>query len=149
GRHLSSPRRLCRPYSTGREAGRSSGAVPDEIRDGREPQDCQGARPYSAVVNSAARRRGDRIEISQRKTIGPPASAMGQTRTRRFRSGSDSDPPSTSAAGLAHDRCASVSGPDLFHADISALIRAPYGSEAERGCSTRYGCAERRDKDGG
>src|SRR6516165_5012866 len=31
--------------SARRQAGRSSGAVPDKIRDGREPQDRQGARP--------------------------------------------------------------------------------------------------------
>ena len=45
GRHLSSRRRLCRSHSSRREAGRPSGSVAGEIRDGREPQDRQGARP--------------------------------------------------------------------------------------------------------
>ena len=43
---LSSRRHLCRSHSARREAGRSPGAVPDQIRDGREPQDRQGARSH-------------------------------------------------------------------------------------------------------
>jgi putative ABC transport system substrate-binding protein len=60
-RHLSSRRQLCRSHSTRREAGRSSGAVSDKIRDGREPQDRQGARSCGTPVDHAARRRGHRI----------------------------------------------------------------------------------------
>jgi len=39
GGHPSSCRHLCRSHSTRREAGRSPGAVSDQVRDGREPQD--------------------------------------------------------------------------------------------------------------
>ena len=35
---------LCRSHSARREAGRSPGAVSDQVRDGREPQDRHGAR---------------------------------------------------------------------------------------------------------
>src|SRR6516164_8762815 len=38
-----------------------SGDFSDQVRDGREPQDRQGARPYCAAVNATARRRGDRM----------------------------------------------------------------------------------------
>jgi putative ABC transport system substrate-binding protein len=37
-------RAVCRSHSARREAGRSPGAVSDQVRDGREPQDRQGAR---------------------------------------------------------------------------------------------------------
>ena len=37
-------RGLCGSHPARREAGRSSGAVPDQVRDGREPQDRQRAR---------------------------------------------------------------------------------------------------------
>src|SRR5262249_9302618 len=43
GRPLSSCRLLCRSHPARREAGRSSGAVSDKIRDGRKRQDRQGA----------------------------------------------------------------------------------------------------------
>ena len=61
GRHLSSCRFLCRSYSTWREAGRPSRSASDQVRDGREPQDRQGARPCGTLVDFASRRRGDRI----------------------------------------------------------------------------------------
>jgi ABC-type uncharacterized transport system substrate-binding protein len=61
GRHLSWHRHLCRSHSTGRETGRSSGAVSDQVRDGREPQDRQGARSHDPGNVSGARRRGDRV----------------------------------------------------------------------------------------
>jgi putative tryptophan/tyrosine transport system substrate-binding protein len=54
-RHLSSRRPLCRSHSTRREAGRSPGAVSDQVRDGPEPQDRQGARPYGAAIDFASR----------------------------------------------------------------------------------------------
>src|SRR5262249_3163040 len=43
------------------EAGGAAHSAADEIRDGREPQDRQGARPYGTPIDSAARRRGDRM----------------------------------------------------------------------------------------
>jgi putative ABC transport system substrate-binding protein len=44
-----SPRgRLCRPHPQGREARRSAGAMADQVRDGDQPQDREGARAYSA-----------------------------------------------------------------------------------------------------
>ncbi len=45
--------RLCRSHSARREAGRSSGGVSNEIRNGREPQDCQGARPCESAATTA------------------------------------------------------------------------------------------------
>jgi putative ABC transport system substrate-binding protein len=51
-----SRRHLCRPHSTRREAGRSPGAVPDQIRDGRKPQDRHGAWPCHTPIDHAARR---------------------------------------------------------------------------------------------
>jgi hypothetical protein len=81
-RHPSSCRLLCRSHSARGEAERSPGAVSDEIRDGREPQDRQGARPNGAAIHFAARRRGDRVGgvaqlRHQQKTpwcaSGPPA----------------------------------------------------------------------------
>jgi hypothetical protein len=53
-RHLASRRHLCRSHSTRREAGRSPGSVSDKIRDGRQPQDRQGARPNGAAIDSPA-----------------------------------------------------------------------------------------------
>ena len=38
------------------EAGRSPGAVPDQVRDGREPQDCQRAGACHSPIEHAARR---------------------------------------------------------------------------------------------
>ena len=49
-------RLLCRSHPARREAGRSPGAVADQVRDGREPQDRHGARPCHSAVDSAARR---------------------------------------------------------------------------------------------
>src|SRR5262249_30260788 len=43
------------------EAGRSPGAVSDQVRDGGEPQDRQGAWSYGAAIDLAACRRDDRI----------------------------------------------------------------------------------------
>jgi putative ABC transport system substrate-binding protein len=56
GRHLSSRRDLCRSHPARREAGRSPGAVAGEIRDGRQPQDRQGARSCHTPIDPAARR---------------------------------------------------------------------------------------------
>src|SRR5215471_18424905 len=61
GRHPSSGRLLCRSHSARREAGRSPGAVSDKIRDGREPQDRQGARSCHTPIDPAARHGGDRV----------------------------------------------------------------------------------------
>jgi putative ABC transport system substrate-binding protein len=47
---------LCGSHSAGRDAGRSPCAVSDQVRDGREPQDRQGARPYGAAIDLASRR---------------------------------------------------------------------------------------------
>jgi ABC transporter substrate binding protein len=68
GRLLSSRRHLCRSHSARREAGRSPGAVSGEIRDGRQPQDRQGAWTDGAAIDLAARRRGDRM-IKRRQFI--------------------------------------------------------------------------------
>jgi putative ABC transport system substrate-binding protein len=48
-------RHLCGSHPAGRKAGRSPGAVPDQVRDGREPQDRQSARPCDTPIDSAAR----------------------------------------------------------------------------------------------
>jgi ABC-type uncharacterized transport system substrate-binding protein len=53
--------RTIESFARVREAGRSPGAVSDKIRDGREPQDRQGARPCHTPIDPAARRRGDRM----------------------------------------------------------------------------------------
>src|SRR6516162_8019210 len=42
-RPLSSLRHLCRSHPARGEAGRTPGAVPDQVRDGREPQDGLGS----------------------------------------------------------------------------------------------------------
>src|SRR5262249_22675015 len=70
-RHLSPRRLLCRSHSARRETGRSPGAVSGEIRDGREPQDRQDARPCHTPIDSAPRRGGDRMiaRINRRETI--------------------------------------------------------------------------------
>jgi putative tryptophan/tyrosine transport system substrate-binding protein len=60
-RRLSSCRLLCGSHSTRREAGGATRSVSDKIRDGRQPQDRQGAWPCRTAIHSAARRRGDRI----------------------------------------------------------------------------------------
>src|SRR5262249_28903832 len=61
GRHLSSRRLLCGSHSARREAGRSPGATPDQVRDGPEPQDRQGARSSGTPIDYAARQRGYRM----------------------------------------------------------------------------------------
>src|SRR5262249_11443219 len=68
GRPLASRCHLCRSHPARREAQRSPCAVPDQIRDGREPQDRQGPRPCRTPIDSAARRRGDRM-IPRREFI--------------------------------------------------------------------------------
>jgi hypothetical protein len=45
----------------GGEAGGPTRAVSDKIRDGRQPQDRQGARSCRTPIDSAARHRGDRV----------------------------------------------------------------------------------------
>jgi hypothetical protein len=74
---------LCRSHPARRKAGRSSGAVSDKIRDGRQPQDRQGAWPCRTPIDPAARRRGDRIE-PRPPTDGPNlAWPIASTRPRR------------------------------------------------------------------
>src|SRR6516225_4282414 len=46
----------------------SPGAAPDQVRDGREPQDRQGARSCDTPIDSAARRRGHRVGGAHRCT---------------------------------------------------------------------------------
>ena len=53
--------RLRRPHPQGREARRPSGAGADQVRDGDQPQDRQGARPRRAADAARPRRRGDRM----------------------------------------------------------------------------------------
>jgi hypothetical protein len=60
-RPLPSRRQLCRSHPARREAGGASRSATDKIRDGREPQDRQGARSCGTPVDYAARRRGHRI----------------------------------------------------------------------------------------
>jgi putative ABC transport system substrate-binding protein len=55
-------------YADRIQAGRSPGAVSDQVRDGPEPQDRQGARPYGAAIDLTSRRRGDRM-IRRREFI--------------------------------------------------------------------------------
>jgi putative ABC transport system substrate-binding protein len=62
-RHL-----LCGSHPARREARRSPGAVSDQVRDGREPQDRHGARPCHTPIDTAARGRGDRM-IRRREFI--------------------------------------------------------------------------------
>jgi putative ABC transport system substrate-binding protein len=52
-----------RSHSTRRKAGGAARSASDQVRDGRERQDRQGARPYSAVDATGHRRRGDRISL--------------------------------------------------------------------------------------
>src|SRR5262249_32174463 len=68
GRHLSSCRHLCRSHSARREAGGATGSAADQILDGREPQDRQGAWPCRTPFDFASRRRGDRMR--RREFIG-------------------------------------------------------------------------------
>ena len=55
--------RLRRSCPQGRETGRPAGAVCDQVRDGDQPQDRQGARARRAAVRACARRRGNRIRL--------------------------------------------------------------------------------------
>ena len=55
-------RRLHRPDSQGREAGRSAGPASHEGRAGHQPQNRQGARPHGPRQASRACRRGDRVK---------------------------------------------------------------------------------------
>src|SRR5262245_50391599 len=51
----------CRPHPARREACRPPGPGADQIRDGGQPQDGQGAWAYRAARPPGRRRRGDRI----------------------------------------------------------------------------------------
>ena len=67
-RRISPGRRLCRPDSQGREAGRPAGRAADQVRVRHQPQDREGARPRSAADAARPRRRGDRM-IRRREFI--------------------------------------------------------------------------------
>jgi hypothetical protein len=81
GRHLSSRRHLCRSHSARRQAGRSSGAVSGEIRDGAEPQDRKGTRSHHSAEPARSRRRGDR-RMKRREFIAGLAAAARPLATR-------------------------------------------------------------------
>src|SRR5262249_16184628 len=66
-RQLPPRSRLCRSYLKGREAGRPSCTEPDEIRNGAQREDCQGARTRHTHVHSSARRRGDRMSLGMQR----------------------------------------------------------------------------------
>ena len=53
--------RLRRSHTKGRDAGRPAGAGADQVRNGDQPQDRQGARARHAAVAPRPRRRGDRV----------------------------------------------------------------------------------------
>src|SRR5258705_1450941 len=61
---LSSVSRLCRQDIQGCEACRPAGRAADQVRTGDQFEDRKGAWRRSADIASAARRRGDRIELS-------------------------------------------------------------------------------------
>src|SRR5262249_25537740 len=69
----SSRHHLCRSHSTWREAGGATRSVADQVRDGRKPQDRQGARPCRTPIDFGALRRGDRIASTS--AMGPMLSA--------------------------------------------------------------------------
>src|SRR5436190_7126537 len=58
---MASSGKIRRPYSSGREAGRSSSASAKQVRVGYQPQNRQSARPRCAHASAAACRRGDRV----------------------------------------------------------------------------------------
>src|SRR5206468_9730365 len=60
--------RLRRSHPQGREAGRPAGAGADQVRNGAQPQDRQGARARRAAVRARPRRRGDRM-IGRREFV--------------------------------------------------------------------------------
>src|SRR5262249_16893918 len=54
--------KLRRSYPTGREARRTPGSDPEQVRAGDQSQDRQGARAHNPACIAAARRRGDRVK---------------------------------------------------------------------------------------
>jgi hypothetical protein len=64
--------RLCRSHPQGRQAGRPSGAITDQVRVGDQSEDRQGARPHRAANTACARQRGDRIEMLFARVHEPP-----------------------------------------------------------------------------
>src|SRR5262249_26150434 len=50
-----------RPYPSGREASRSSGASTEQVRNGHQSQNRQDTRSRRSSIFAAARRRGDRV----------------------------------------------------------------------------------------
>src|SRR6516165_10150544 len=61
GRSLPARCGICRSHPQGREASRSAGAEPEQVRTDGQPQDRQGARAYDPGQGHGARRRGDRM----------------------------------------------------------------------------------------
>jgi putative ABC transport system substrate-binding protein len=60
-RSLSPGRHLRRPHSQRCKPRRSADRATDQVRAGRQPQDCQGARAHRATIDPRSRRRGDRM----------------------------------------------------------------------------------------
>src|SRR5262249_39498629 len=60
-RHVSAGGVLCRPHPARRQARRPSGAGGDQVRNDRQPQNGEGARPDRAARPARGRRRGDRV----------------------------------------------------------------------------------------
>ena len=71
---------LCRPRPQGREAGRSAGAEPNQVRARDQPQDRKGARPRRAGNLACSRQRGDRIRCDLLRLL---TSGYGTKRTFR------------------------------------------------------------------
>src|SRR5438034_2409153 len=61
--------RLRRSHPQGREAGRPAGAGADQVRNGAQPQDRQGARARRAAARARPRRRGDRMRRREFLTL--------------------------------------------------------------------------------
>src|SRR5262249_16999490 len=61
-RHVSAGGVLCRPHLARRQARRPSGAGGDQVRNDRQPQNGEGARPDRAARPARGRRRGDRVK---------------------------------------------------------------------------------------